>query len=94
MPLAPETIEMMINELSKKQDAMEAKFDWKIDEIKNDMKEIKDMIKEQNNVFVSRVEYQYTLDRVKSMEDNRRKIIRIIVSAVIAAVLSLIFVRS
>lgn len=93
MPLAPETIEMMINELSKKQDAMEAKFDWKIDEIKNDMKEIKDMIKEQNNVFVSRVEYQYTLDRVKSMEDNRRKIIRIIVSAVIAAVLSLIFVK-
>jgi hypothetical protein len=55
--------------------------------------EIKEQTVEQAKTFVSRVEFEFTQEKIKALEEDRKKLVWIVLTAVIGAVLSLIFIK-
>lgn len=102
MALSNEMVEKMLNDLKENQVEMRKEYNDRIDKLENKLdswiesirQEIKEQTIEQNKTFVSRVEFQYTQDKIKQLEEGRNKLIRIIITAVIGAVLSMIFIHN
>jgi nitrogen regulatory protein PII len=109
MALSNEMIEKMLDDLKENQEQMRKeyneridkvdtkieKIDYKLDQcIETIKKEIKEQTSEQNKTFVSRVEFQYTQDKIKQLEEGKNKLVRIVITAVIGAVLSMIFIHN
>lgn len=101
MTLSNESIEMMLNDLKENQAEMRKEYNERISKLEDKLdswiesikQEIKEQTIEQNKTFVSRVEFQYTQDKIKTLEEDRKKLVRIVITAVIWAVLSLIFIK-
>lgn len=72
---------------SERIDKLERKFDEWFESIRQ---EIKDQTTEMQKTFVSRVEFQYTQDKLKQLEEDRKKLVRIVITAVVWAILSLV----
>lgn len=64
-----------------------------INEIKSDTKEIKQLISQLEQKFVTRTEFQYLENQVKKNTDNQNKVVWILITAIIWAVLSFIFIK-
>lgn len=75
---------------SERIDKLERKFDEWFESIRQ---EIKDQTTEMQKTFVSRVEFQYTQDKLKQLEEDRKKLVRIVITAVVWAILSLVLVH-
>ena len=99
--LDTKSIDIMLKNLEKNQeelkkdyteriDKLEKKFDDWFESIKQ---EIKSQTAEMQQTFVSRFEYKYMEDKIKTLEEDRKKLVRIVVTAVVGAVLSLIFIK-
>lgn len=94
-------IEKMLSDLKENQNEMRKEYNDRIDKLENKFdswiesirQEIKEQTIEQNKTFVSRVEFQYTQDKIKQLEEDRKKLVWIVITAVIGAVLSLILVK-
>ena len=94
-------VEKMLSDLKENQNEMRKEYNDRIDKLENKFdswiesirQEIKEQTIEQNKTFVSRVEFQYTQDKIKQLEEDRKKLVWIVITAVIGAVLSLIFVK-
>lgn len=96
--LDAKSIDIMLKNLEKNQsllrtdyteriDKLEKKFDDGFESIRQ---EIKSQTAEMQQTFVSRVEFQYTQDKLKQLEEDRKKLVWIVLTAVIGAVLSLV----
>lgn len=94
MPLSPDAIELMIQQVKDQCANIEKKFDWRIDKIEDTMdkgfSELKQMIIENREHYVLKTEYDYTKQKVLEIEWNWKKIIRIVLTAVLTAVLAIV----
>lgn len=99
--LDAKSIDIMLKNLEKNQsllrydyteriDKLEKKFDDGFESIRQ---EIKSQTAEMQQTFVSRVEFQYTQDKLKQLEEDRKKLVWIVITAVVWAVLSLIMIK-
>lgn len=93
MPLQLETLEVMLTDLKKNQETMREEYTKQIEQLDGKIDRILDKLENLPTQYITRTEFENTKEKVQHMEDNRRKIIRIIVTAVIGAVLSLIFIK-
>ena len=101
MTLSNEMIEKMLSDLKENQNEMRKEYNDRIDKLENKFdswiesirQEIKEQTIEQNKTFVSRVEFQYTQDKLKQLEEDRKKLVWIVITAVVWAVLSLIMIK-
>lgn len=93
MPLQLETLEVMLTDLKNNQETMREEYTKKIEQLDGKIDKILDKLENLPSQYITRTEFENTKEKVQHMEDNWRKIIRIIVTAVIWAVLSLIFIK-
>lgn len=78
------------------EDVIKMKFDTieeSLKEIKGDIKDIKNMFEGLEEKFVTRVEFDTLKEQVKKNSDNQTKVVWILITAIIWAVLSLIFIK-
>ena len=78
------------------EDVIKMKFDTieeSLKEIKGDIKDIKNMFEWLEEKFVTRVEFDTLKEQVKKNSDNQTKVVWILITAIIWAVLSLIFIK-
>lgn len=89
--LDAKSIDIMLKNLEKNQselkkdyteriDKLEKKFDDGFESIRQ---EIKSQTAEMQQTFVSRVEFQYTQDKLKQLEEDRKKLVWIVITAVV-----------
>lgn len=96
--LTPEEIKMSLEMLRENQENLRQNYNWRIDKLEKRFddgfesirQEIKSQTAEMQQTFVSRVEFQYTQDKLKQLEEDRKKLVWIVITAVIGAVLSLV----
>ena len=78
------------------EDVIKMKFDTieeSLKEIKGDIKDIKNMFEGLEEKFVTRIEFDTLKEQVKKNSDNQTKVVWILITAIIWAVLSLIFIK-
>ena len=83
MPLQLETLEIMLNDLKKNQETMREDYSKQIEQLDGKIDKILDKLENLPSQYITRTEFDNCKEKVQHMEDNRRKIIRIIVTAVI-----------
>ena len=96
--LDAKSIDIMLKNLEKNQSLLRADYTERIDKLEKKFddgfesirQEIKSQTAEMQQTFVSRVEFQYTQDKLKQLEEDRKKLVWIVITAVIGAVLSLV----
>lgn len=96
--LDAKSIDIMLKNLEKNQSLLRADYTERIDKLEKKFddgfesirQEIKSQTAEMQQTFVSRVEFQYTQDKLKQLEEDRKKLVWIVLTAVIGAVLSLV----
>lgn len=93
MTLPNETIEVMLEQLKKNQEDLKEDYSKKIDLLGEKIDKLSEKIDNLPQNYVTRWEFEYCKDKIKSMEENRKKIIWIILTAVIGAVLSLVLIQ-
>lgn len=99
--LDAKTIDVMIKQLGQNQATLKADYNSRIDKLEERVDkqfdslrlEIKQQTAEMQRTFVSRVEFQYTQDKLKQLEEDRKKLVWIVITAIVWAVLSLIFIK-
>lgn len=100
--LTTEQIETMLQWLKETQIELKKDYSERIDKLERKVdewfesirQEIKDQTTEMQKTFVSRVEFQYTQDKIITLEEDRKKLVRMIITAVVWAVLSIVLVHN
>jgi len=93
MTLPNETIEVMLEQLKKNQEDLKEDYTKKIDLLGEKIDKLSEKIDNLPQNYVTRGEFDYCKDKIKTMEDRWNKIIWIIITAVIGAVLSLVLIQ-
>lgn len=93
MTLPNETIEVMLEQLKKNQEDLKEDCSKKIDLLGEKIDKLSEKIDNLPQNYVTRWEFDYCKDKIKTMEDRWNKIIWIIITAVIGAVLSLVLIQ-
>jgi chromosome segregation ATPase len=93
MTLPNETIEVMLEQLKKNQEDLKEDYSKKIDLLGEKIDKLSEKIDNLPQNYVTRGEFDYCKDKIKTMEDRWNKIIWIIITAVIGAVLSLVLIQ-
>jgi len=93
MTLPNETIEVMLEQLKKNQEDLKEDYSKKIDLLGEKIDKLSEKIDNLPQNYVTRWEFDYCKDKIKTMEDRWNKIIWIIITAVIGAVLSLVLIQ-
>ena len=93
MTLPNETIEVMLEQLKKNQEDLKEDYSKKIDLLGEKIDKLSEKIDNLPQNYVTRGEFDYCKDKIKTMEDRWNKIIWIIITAVIVAVLSLVLIQ-
>ena len=93
MTLPNETIEVMLEQLKKTQEDLKEDYSKKIDLLGEKIDKLSEKIDNLPQNYVTRWEFDYCKDKIKTMEDRWNKIIWIIITAVIGAVLSLVLIQ-
>ena len=99
--LDAKSIDIMLKNLERNQEMLRADYSERIDKLEKRFddgfesirQEIKSQTAEMQQTFVSRVEFQYTQDKLKQLEEDRKKLVWIVITAVVWAVLSLVILR-
>ena len=99
--LDAKSIDIMLKNLEKNQSELKKDYSERIDKLEKKFddgfesirQEIKSQTAEMQQTFVSRVEFQYTQDKLKQLEEDRKKLVWIVITAVVWAVLSLVILR-
>ena len=93
MTIPNETIEVMLEQLKKNQEDLKEDYSKKIDLLGEKIDKLSEKIDNLPQNYVTRWEFDYCKDKIKTMEDRWNKIIWIIITAVIGAVLSLVLIQ-
>lgn len=99
--LTPEEIKMCLDTLKENQERIKVEYNDRIDKLENKFdqqfesirQEIKEQTLEMQKTFVSRVEYKYMEDKMKTLEEDRKKLVWLVITAVVWAVLALVLVK-
>jgi len=99
--LDAKSIDIMLKNLEKNQSELKKDYSERIDKLEEKFddgfesirQEIKSQTAEMQHTFVSRIEFQYTQDKLKQLEEDRKKLVWIVITAVVWAVLSLIMIK-
>lgn len=100
--LDAKSIDIMLKNLEKNQSELKKDYSERIDKLERKVdewfesirQEIKDQTTEMQKTFVSRVEFQYTQDKIKTLEEDRKKLVWIVITAVVWAVLSVVILHN
>jgi len=100
--LDAKSIDIMLKNLEKNQSELKKDYSERIDKLEEKFddgfesirQEIKSQTAEMQHTFVSRVEFQYTQDKLKQLEEDRKKLVWIVITAIIGAVLSLVIIHN
>ena len=100
--LDAKSIDIMLKNLEKNQSELKKDYSERIDKLEEKFddgfesirQEIKSQTAEMQQTFVSRVEFQYTQDKLKQLEEDRKKLVWIVITAIIGAVLSLVIIHN
>lgn len=90
MALSQDTIEIMLEQLKTNQEELRKDYIARIDDLSKKMDKILEKVDNLPQQFVTRVEYDFVKEKISSLEEGRKKIIWIIITAVVGAVLSLV----
>ena len=90
MTLSQDTIEIMLEQLKTNQEELRKDYIARIDDLSKKMDKILEKVDNLPQQFVTRVEYDFVKEKISSLEEGRKKIIWIIITAVVGAVLSLV----
>lgn len=90
MALSQDTIEIMLEQLKNNQEDLRKDYIERIDDLSKKMDKILEKVDNLPQQFVTRVEYDFVKEKISSLEEGRKKIIWIIITAVVGAVLSLV----
>ena len=94
MTLSQGTIEIMLEQLKTNQEELRKDYIARIDDLSKKMDKILEKVDNLPQQFVTRVEYDFVKEKISSLEEGRKKIIWIIITAVVGAVLGLVFVHN
>lgn len=100
--LDAKSIDIMLKNLEKNQSELKKDYSERIDKLEKKFddgfesirQEIKSQTAEMQQTFVSRIEFQYTQDKLKQLEEDRKKLVWIVITTVIGAVLSLVIIHN
>ena len=92
--LTPDVIAMKLELLEQGQAALKEDYTKKFEELGSKIDKLTEKLDNLPTQFVTRVEFEYAKTQLQQLEEWRRKIIRIILTAVIGAVLSLVLVHN
>lgn len=92
MALSNETLEMMLNDLKRNQQELKEDYTKKFEDLWNKIDRLSEKIDSLPNNYVARGEFDYCKDKVKTMEERWNKIVWILITAIIGAVLSLVLI--
>lgn len=90
MALNDDWISMALEALRKNQENMREEYSKQIDVLTAKVDKILEKIDSLPTQFVTRVEFQFIQNKIADLEEGRKKIIWIIITAVVGAVLSLV----
>lgn len=94
MTLNDEWISMALETLRKNQELMREDYSKQIDALNVKVDKILEKIDALPTQFVTRVEFDNAKEKIHAMEDKWNKIMWIIITAVIGAVLSLVLIHN
>ena len=89
--LDAKSIDIMLKNLEKNQSELKKDYSERIDKLEKKFddgfesirQEIKSQTAEMQQAFVSRVEFQYTQDKLKQLEEDRKKLVWIVITAIV-----------
>ena len=89
--LDAKSIDIMLKNLERNQEMLRADYSERIDKLEKRFddgfesirQEIKSQTAEMQQTFVSRIEFQYTQDKLKQLEEDRKKLVWIVITAVV-----------
>lgn len=91
--LTNDQIEIMLSNLEKNQQTLRADYNERIDKLEAKVDKILEKLETLPNMYITRAEFDGFKEKLKGLEEDRKKLIRIIITAVVWAVLSLIFIK-
>lgn len=83
MPLQLETLEIMLNELKNNQQTMREEYTKQIEQLDGKIDKVLDKLENLPSQYITRTEFDGFKEKIQTLEDDRKKIIRIIITAVI-----------
>jgi vacuolar-type H+-ATPase subunit H len=90
MTLSNETIETMLTQLKENQEDLKKDYNSRIDKLENKIEIMFDKIEKKYDEYVTKAEFKYQEERIKTLEEDRKKLVWIVISTVVIAILSLV----
>ena len=92
--LTPDVIAMKLELLEQGQITLKEDYTKKFEELWNKIDRLSEKLDNLPQNYVTRVEFDNAKDKIHAMEESRHKILRIIITAIVWAVLSLVLVHN
>lgn len=92
--LDPKSIDIMLKNLKENQEELKKDYNSRIDKLEVKIEWMFDKIEEKFDEFVTKAEFEYQKEKIKSLEEDKKKLVRIVITAVVWAVLSLVLIHN
>lgn len=90
MALSPDIIETMLTQLKENQEELKKDYNSRIDKLEIKIENMFDKIEKKYDEYVTKTEFKYQEEKIKTLEEDRKKLVWIVISAVVIAILSLV----
>ena len=84
----------MLKQLEKNQEELKKDYTKKIDKLEGKLDKVLEKLDNLPSQYITRVEFENCREKVKAMEDNWKKILRIVITAVLGAILSMVLIHN
>lgn len=91
--LTNDQIEIMLSNLEKNQQTLRADYNERIDKLEAKVDKILEKLDALPTMYITRAEFDGFKEKLKGLEEDRKKLIRIVITAIIWAVLSIVLVK-
>lgn len=92
--LDPKSIDIMLKNLKENQEELKKDYNSRIDKLELKIEWMFDKIEEKFDEFVTKAEFEYQKEKIKSLEEDKKKLVRIVITAVVWAILSLVLIHN
>lgn len=92
--LDPKSIDIMLKNLKENQEELKKDYNSRIDKLEAKIEWMFDKIEEKFDEFVTKAEFEYQKEKIKALEEDKKKLVRIVITAVVWAVLSLVLIHN
>lgn len=92
--LDPKSIDIMLKNLKENQEELKKDYNSRIDKLELKIEWMFDKIEGKFDEFVTKAEFEYQKEKIKALEEDKKKLVRIVITAVVWAILSLVLIHN